>query len=93
MQYRILAAAAAGLHRTPGGRGRRDGSERVLIGYAGVPVENAKENEYRKQAQITELNAMNAIMAVIRFKQHFRLLDRLDEATSYIFETATMKME
>jgi hypothetical protein len=63
------------------------------VGSARLPVENAKENEYRKQAQITELNAMNAIMAVIRFKQHFKLLDRLDEATSYIFDTATMEME
>jgi molybdopterin/thiamine biosynthesis adenylyltransferase len=63
------------------------------VGSARMPVENAKENEYRKQAQITELNAMNAIMAVIRFKQHFKLLDRLDEATSYIFDTATMEME
>jgi hypothetical protein len=32
-------------------------------------------------------------MAVIRFKQHFKLLDRLDEATSYIFDTATMEMD
>jgi molybdopterin/thiamine biosynthesis adenylyltransferase len=63
------------------------------VGSARLPVENAKENEYRKQAQITELNALNAVMAVIRFKQHFKMLDRLDEATSYIFDTATMEMD
>ncbi|MEK9281122.1 MULTISPECIES: hypothetical protein [unclassified Bradyrhizobium] len=48
---------------------------------------------YRKQAQITELNALNAVMAVVRFKQHFKLLDRLDEKTSYIFDTATMEID
>jgi hypothetical protein len=63
------------------------------VGGARLPVENTKENEYRKQAQITELNALNAVMAVIRFKQHFKMLDRLDEATSYIFDSATMEMD
>ena len=53
-----------------------------------LPVEKAKNDEYRKQAQITELNALDAAMAVIRFKQHFKLLDRLDEASWYIFDTA-----
>lgn len=41
------------------------------IGTARLPAENAKDDEYRKQAQITELNALNAAMAVARFKQHF----------------------
>ena len=63
------------------------------VGSARLPVENTKENEYRKQAQITELNALNAVMAVIRLKQHFKMLDRLDEATSYIFDSATMEMD
>ena len=53
---------------------------------------NAKNDEYRKQAQITELNALNAAMAVIRFKQHFKLLDRLDDATWYIFDSAMLEM-
>jgi len=48
---------------------------------------------YPKQAQITELNALNAAMAVIRFKQHFKLFDRLDEATCYIFDTAMLEID
>lgn len=63
------------------------------VGTAYLPVQNAKDNEYRKQAQITEFNALNAVMAVIRFKQHFKLLDRLDEATWYIFDSATLEMD
>jgi molybdopterin/thiamine biosynthesis adenylyltransferase len=58
-----------------------------------LPTENAKNDEYRKQAQITELNALNAAMAVIRFKQHFKLLDRLDEATCYIFDSAMLEID
>ena len=63
------------------------------VGTARLPTENAKANEYRKQAQITELNALNAVMAVIRFKQHFKLLERLDEATCSIFDTATLEVD
>ena len=48
---------------------------------------------YRRQAQITEFNALNAAMAVVRFKQHFRLLDRLDEATWYIFDSAMLEID
>lgn len=58
-----------------------------------LPVENAKDDEYRKHAQITELNALNATMAVIRFKQHFGLFDREDAATSYIFDSATFEID
>jgi hypothetical protein len=63
------------------------------VGTARLPVENAKDDEYRKHAQITELNALNATMAVIRFKQHFGMLDREDAATSYIFDTATIEID
>jgi hypothetical protein len=58
-----------------------------------LPVENAKDDEYRKQAQITEFNALNAAMAVIRFKQHFKLLDRVEEASWYIFDSATFEID
>ncbi|KPH81107.1 ThiF family adenylyltransferase [Bosea vaviloviae] len=58
-----------------------------------MPVENAKADEYRKQAQIPELNSMNANMAMIRFKQHFGLLDRESIATSFIFDTVTFEMD
>ena len=63
------------------------------IGTARLPAENAKDDEYRKQAQITELNALNAAMAVARFKQHFGLLDRLDEERAYIFDSALMETD
>jgi molybdopterin/thiamine biosynthesis adenylyltransferase len=63
------------------------------VNTARLPVENPKDDEYRKQAQIAELNGLNAAMAVVRFKQHFKLLDRLDEATCYIFDTATLEMD
>jgi molybdopterin/thiamine biosynthesis adenylyltransferase len=58
-----------------------------------LPTSNPKEDEYRKQAQIAELNAFNAALAVIRFKQHFQLFDREDEALSYIFETTSFEFE
>jgi hypothetical protein len=63
------------------------------VGTVRLPVENTKDDEYRKQAQITELNALNAAMAVIRFKQHFGLYDREHTATSYIFDTATFEID
>jgi hypothetical protein len=58
-----------------------------------LPTENAKDDEYRKNAQITELNALNAAMAVIRFKQHFGLLDRESDATSHIFDSVTFDID
>jgi hypothetical protein len=58
-----------------------------------LPVENAKEDEYRKHPQITELNALNATMAVIRFKQHFGLFDRESKATSSIFDSVTFEID
>jgi molybdopterin/thiamine biosynthesis adenylyltransferase len=57
-----------------------------------LPIENVKNDEYRKQAQITELNALSAALAVVRFKQHFMLFDRLDESTSYIFDSAMLEI-
>jgi hypothetical protein len=63
------------------------------VGTVRLPIENAKDDEYRKQAQITELNALNATLAVIRFKQHFGLFDREDAATSYIFDSATVEID
>ena len=63
------------------------------VGTARLPVENAKNDEYRKQAQIAELNALNAAMAVIRFKQHFKILDRESELTWHTFDTATLEID
>lgn len=63
------------------------------IDTAYLPTENAKEDEYRRQAQIAELNALNAALAVIRFKQHFGIYDRLDDAAWYVFETAPLELD
>ena len=63
------------------------------VGTARLPIENAKDDEYRVHAQITELNALNATMAVIRFKQHFRVFDRESDHTSHIFDTTTFEID
>lgn len=58
-----------------------------------LPGDDPKENEYRRQGQIAELNALNGALAVIRFKQHFGIYDRLDDAASFIFETSTFEID
>lgn len=65
------------------------------VGTARLPVENAQINEYRKQPQITEFNAFNASLAVMRFKQHFKLLDLdlMEEASSFIFDSAMLDID
>lgn len=63
------------------------------VGSVRLPVENGKEDEYRTRPQITELNALNAAMAVIRFKQHFKLLDYEGVRTSYLFDTVTFEID
>lgn len=63
------------------------------VNTAYLPTGDTKEDEYRRQAQIAELNALNAAFAVIRFKQHFQLLDRLDEASWHTFETASFELD
>jgi hypothetical protein len=62
------------------------------IGTPFLQIDNAKDNEYRKQAQIIELNALNAALAVVRFKQHLGLYERADDAAGYIFETASFEV-
>lgn len=58
-----------------------------------LPTENPKDAEYRKQAQIVELNALNAALAVIRFKQHFKWYDRADESVCYLLETTSFELD
>lgn len=58
-----------------------------------LPTTNPENGEYRKQAQIAELNALNATFAVILFKQHFGLYDRLSDAVAYTFETASFELD
>lgn len=63
------------------------------IDTAYLPTGDTKEDEYRQQAQIAELNALNAALAVIRFKQHFGIYDRIGNAAWYVFETAPLELD
>jgi hypothetical protein len=58
-----------------------------------LPGGDPDGGEYARQGQIAELNALNAALAVIRFKQHFGIYDRLDEAASIIFETSSFELD
>jgi hypothetical protein len=58
-----------------------------------LPTEKQQDDEYHKQAQMAEFNALNACLAVIRFKQHFKLYDRLEDSASYIFESASFELD
>jgi hypothetical protein len=89
-----------GLNRVVGGlngSARITGTDQAAFektaGTVHLPTSNAKEDEYRKQAQIAELNAFTAALAVIRFKQHFNLYAREDDAVSYIFETTSFELD
>ena len=64
------------------------------VGTVRLPVENAKEDEYRKQAQITELNALNAddgrhpVQAALRASRSPGRRRRC-----YIFDSATFEID
>ncbi|TGS14450.1 ThiF family adenylyltransferase [Mesorhizobium sp. M2E.F.Ca.ET.209.01.1.1] len=58
-----------------------------------LPGSDPEGGEYRRQGQIAELNALDAALAVVRFKQHFAIYDRLDEAPSIIFETSSFEID
>jgi len=58
-----------------------------------LPGADHEGGEYRKQGQIAELNALNAALAVIRFKQHFQIYDREDTSASIILETSTFEVD
>ena len=64
-----------------------------LNGTQYLPAENAHDQEYRNQPQIAELNALNAAMAVIRFKQHIGFFDRLSDSHATVFDVAGMVMD
>lgn len=64
-----------------------------LNGSQYLPAQNAHDQEYRNQPQISELNALNAAMAVIRFKQHMGFFDRLTDSHATVFDVAGMTMD
>lgn len=79
-----------GFVRTAGG-GRDDFDK--LNGTQYLPAQNAEDREYRNQPQIAELNALNAAMAVIRFKQHVGFFDRLTDSHAVVFDIAGVAMD
>jgi hypothetical protein len=79
-----------GFVRTAGGE---PGDFDKLNGTQYLPAQNAHDREYRNQPQIAELNALNAAMAVIRFKQHMRFFDRLTDSYAVVFDVAGMVMD
>lgn len=57
-----------------------------------LPVIKTKEDEYRKQPQIAEFNAINAALAVIKFKQHFGLYEIIDQHDAILFESCSSEI-
>ena len=89
-----------GLNRAPvglNGAVRITGVDRVAYEATArtvfLPGADPEGGEYRKQGQIAELNALNATLAVIRFKQHFGIYDREDASVSIIFETTSFDVD
>jgi hypothetical protein len=89
-----------GLNRLPGGLNgvvRITGTDRAAYEQTAntvhLPGGDPEGGEYRKQSQIAELNALNATLAIIRFKQHFGIYDREDGSNSYLFETTTFDLD
>jgi hypothetical protein len=70
----------------------REAYERTL-GTVYLPTENPKDAEYRRQPQIVEFNALNAALAVIRFKQHFKLYERVVDAAWHLFESSSFSLD
>jgi hypothetical protein len=88
-----LNKGAKGLYgfvRTAGGE---PGDFDKLNGTQYLPAQNAHDREYRNQPQIAELNALNAAIAVIRFKQHVGFFDRLTDSHAVVFDVAGMTMD
>jgi hypothetical protein len=79
-----------GFIRTAGGA---HGDFDHLNGTQYLPAQNAHDGEYRHQPQIAELNALNAAMAVIRFKQHMGFYDRLVDSVATVFDIAALTID
>lgn len=79
-----------GFVRTAGGE---LGDFDKLNGTQYLPAQNAHDQDYRNQPQIAELNALNAAMAVIRFKQQMGFFDRLTDSHAAVFDVAGMAMD
>lgn len=73
--------------------GGKPGDFDKLNGTQYLPAQNAHDQEYRNQPQIAELNALNAAIAVIRFKQFVGFFDRLTDSHAVVFDIAGMTMD
>lgn len=89
-----------GLYKTPAGlngmirmAGGEAGDAAKLIGTPYLPATNPADNEYRRQPQIGELNALNAALAVIRFKQRLGVLERDFESCANVFELCSFDLD
>lgn len=88
-----LNKGANGLYGFVRAAGGEQGDFDKLSGTQYLPAENAHDGDYRNQPQIAELNALNAAMAVIRFKQHMGFFDRLTESHAVVFDVAGMAVD
>lgn len=89
-----------GLNKGPNGlygfvrvAGGEPGDFDKLNGTQYLPAQDAEDREYRNQPQIAELNALNAAMAVIRFKQHMGFFDRVTDSHAAVFDVAGMALD
>ncbi len=88
--YRAPSGPLNGMIRIAGGDAS-DASE--LLGTAYLPSANAVDNEYRRQPQIGELNALNAALAVVRFKQSMQFFEKDHTDRANVFEIATLDLD
>ena len=72
--------------------GMHEGSPN-LVGTPFIPTANPADNEYRRQPQIGELNALNAAMSVLYFKQSVGIFERDFESLVNIFEIGTFELD
>ena len=64
----------------------------AAMGYLSFGDDEPGDDVYASNIQVAELNAMNACMAVMRFKQHLRFYVDLRGETQWTFGTSTNTM-
>lgn len=84
------ATGLNGMLRIAGGN-TADGPK--LFGTEYFPAANPADNEYRRQPQIGELNALNAALAVIRFKQAMGVFERDIQSSANVLEIGAFEID
>jgi hypothetical protein len=64
----------------------------AAMGYLSFGDDEPGDDVYASNIQVAELNALNACMAVVRFKQHLRFYVDLRKGTQWTMGTATSTM-